>query len=329
MITFPSRSLKRAKLASSSLLSASKAAVGYPPRRAGIVALLTLAENMLEHKLEKASSMALAIAAKCEELSRRKEIDRGLDVPKSCDAVYGIRNRLDAEISLILGGVDAAYESAKKSVKMDGSGKNYEVLGEACVRGGKSDEAIEALELGLESYGVSNCPLRVFLKLSSLLISSGSFPHLSRSRDVSLLATKKFGSAMAWRLLGCALSEMDLKGDAEAAMQESLRIDSFEPVTWGNLSMLVMDGKSDAGDGSKDGSASRNLDAYVNAKQSLLRDLNDPFLLRQLGSKIVQTGELDIAEEMLRKSLAIDGSKNTKAILEDVVRMKGDVNVAV
>ena len=53
-----------------------------------------------------------------------------------------------------------------------------------------------------------------------------------------------------------------------------------------------------------------------------MHDLDDAFLLRQLGSKLYGRGELPMAELMLRRSLVLNTAGATKKMLGDVLRAR-------
>ena len=314
MVTFPKRDLTRASKAKKSLAAASATAVNAPARRGGISALLSLAELMVDHKLKMGARRTLQIAGKCEQNSQAKEAERGLE-PVNASYTYGLRSRLDCEVSLLGGYIMEGLAHAEASCRADESGLNYETLAKAYVLVGKADAAIEAYEKCLTAFTVPLCPLRVFLKLCLLLIDSNSDEGLVRAKDVAVLATKKFGSAMAWKLIGVALSELNEKEDAEAVLQESLRIDSFEPSSWAYLSLLLMDNGWGDGEGHN-----RLVDASVNARQAVLQNLSDPFLLRQLGARLFNNDELDMAEQLLRRSLTLSKASATRKMLGEVLR---------
>ncbi|GMI19646.1 hypothetical protein TrCOL_g994 [Triparma columacea] len=315
MTTFPKRDLSRAKKAKESLLAASKNAVNAPPRRAGVSALLSLAELMVDHRLMSCASRALDLALRCELNSQSKESARGL-APVGVSYLYGLRSRLDGEVAVVGGALEEGLAHAEAACRTDGSGPNYETLAKAFVALGKMEEAIEAYEKCLSSFTVPLCPLRVFLQLCLLLIDSNTDESLVRAKDVAILATKKFGSAMAWKLMGVALAELNLAQESEGALQESLRIDSFEPTTWAHLALLLMDNVW----GSEGEGRSRLNEATADARQAVLQDIEDPFLLRQLGARLFNNGELDVAERLLRRSLAISRASATRKMLGEVLR---------
>jgi tetratricopeptide (TPR) repeat protein len=252
MATFPKRDLSRAKKAKESLSSASKNAANAPPRRGGVSALLGLAELMVDHRLSVGAKRALDIALRCERNSQAKEVSRGLS-PVDVGYIYGLRSRLDCEVAMMDGLAEEGLAHAEASCGADGSGPNYEALARAFEASGRAEEAIGAYEKCLASFTVPLCPLRVFLKLCLLLIDSNTDEGLVRASDVAVLTTKKFGSAMAWRLMGVALSELNSPLDAEGALQESLRVDSFSPAAWAHLALLLMDNGWGEGGGEGEG----------------------------------------------------------------------------
>jgi len=302
MVTFPKRDLSRCIKAKESLKGAAASVDGAPDRRAGLVAMLSVAEIMLDLNLPVAAKRALDLAAKCEALAAKKEQERELEATNVA-SVYGLRSRLDACLALVTEGAAAALPFAAEAARLDGTGRNYEVLGQANSQG----EAVDAYEKSLEAFR-DDAPLRIYLKLALLLIEQQTEEALSRAKEVSLTASKKFGSAMAWRLAGITLGELGNKVEAEAVFQESLRINSFDPLTWANLALLTLDGEG------------RIEDSVASAKQSILHDLDDAFLLRQLGSKLYGRGELPLAELMLRRSLVLNAAGATKKMLGDVLR---------
>ncbi|GMH72810.1 hypothetical protein TL16_g06011 [Triparma laevis f. inornata] len=303
MVTFPARDLSRCVKAKESLVKASGSVENAPARRGGLVAMLSVVEIMIDLNLSVAASRALDIATKCENLAGKKEKERELEAV-DVDAVYGLRNRLDACLALYNGESEAALGFAGKGLEFDKTGRNYEILGKASV----GEAAISAYELSLESYGEEAAPLRIYLKLAVLLIEQQTEVALTRAKVIALRATAKFGSSMAWRLAGITLGELGDKVEAEVVFQESLRINSFDPITWANFALLILDGEE------------RMEDSVANAKQSILHDLDDAFLLRQLGSKLYGKGDLSLAELVLRRSLVLNKASATKKMLGDVLR---------
>ncbi|GMH77722.1 hypothetical protein TrST_g7572 [Triparma strigata] len=302
MVTFPDRDLTRCAKAKDSLIKASSCVENAPARRGGLVAMLSVVEIMIDLNLSVAAQRALEIATKCENLAAKKEVERDLEAVDVA-ATYGLRNRLDACLALYNGDSEAALAFAQKSLEYDKTGRNYEILGKAS----RGAFAVSAYELSLEAFGDA-APLRIFLKLALLLIEQQTETALTRAKVISLKATAKFGSSMAWRLAGITLGELGDKVQAEYLFQESLRINSFDPITWANFALLILDGEG------------RLEDSVANAKESILHDLDDAFLLRQLGSKLYGKGDLSLAELMLRRSLVLNKASATKKMLGDVLR---------
>jgi hypothetical protein len=84
----------------------------------------------------------------------------------------------------------------------------------------------------------------------------------------------------------------------------------YSASAWAYLSLFTLE---------KDG-AVRVEDAVVAAKQAVSHDLGDSHLLRQLGEKLFLAGELGLAEDMLRRSLVLQGSSISRRLLGDVLR---------
>ena len=134
------------------------------------------------------------------------------------------------------------------------------------------------------------------------------------------MVTKRFGSALAWRLAGvCSLKSGDLFG-AEHALQESLRIDSFSAEAWASLALVAVS--------ESENDSVRQGEAKDAAKQAIRHNLSDAVLLRELGVAFNQLGDFETAEFMLRRSLVLAKSSHTKKVLGMVLSAKNEFTLA-
>jgi len=313
MTTFHKRDLARARMAKRSLKAAVelKAAGSAPNRRKGVVALLDVATICVDSKLVTAGAAALELSGLCEELAKGKEEEIEIGAASTdVKVVFGRRARLDSTMALLKGDVGGARASADRSVELDGSaGVNYESLGlalESCMDVDAAATAYRNAEVQFDNNSTAGVPIRILLKLADLYLRGEAY---EKAQEAAFKATKKFGSGAAWKFAAVACMKLGDRENAQKCFEETLRIDPFSGSAWAYLSLFSMD-EEGRGVG----------DAVVACKQSVVNDLDDDNLLRQLGEKLFVKGEVGLAEDMIRRSLVLKSSSVCRKLLGDVLR---------
>ncbi|GMI40023.1 hypothetical protein TeGR_g4744 [Tetraparma gracilis] len=310
MATFHKRDLGRARKAKAALAAAAAAARaegGAPPRRAAVVALVGVAAACVDSGLFAAGGKALELAAKCEALAAGKEEELGIEPSAEVKKVWGRRARLEATVAFGEGDVPGCLEFGKKATEWDeGSGLSWEILGKGLEASMDVEGAAAAYKSSEQKFG-DDVPIRIYLKLADLCVRAEAY---EKAKEAAFKATKKYGSGAAWKIAAVASMKLGEWENARKCFEESLRIDPYSASAWAYLSLFTLE---------KDG-AVRVEDAVVAAKQAVSHDLGDSHLLRQLGEKLFLAGELGLAEDMLRRSLVLQGSSISRRLLGDVLR---------
>jgi len=298
------------------------------PRRTAVKLAQDLAEYFLQYNLLTCAENVLQLAKSSENLAVEKARERQL--PTHCSKQQRERTlRLDSQLSLAKGDMDGAESLAVLATELDSSsGLAWFCLGEAQYARGQGTVACESYTkalhlldpsrgkpqpLGKDGAKLSRAqigqaqkstPLHLFLRLGTLY---RQLSKLEESREVFLRSCQVWNSPSSWLGAGIACLRLNQLLDAEEALQQANLLDHQNGMIWGYLSLLsLMSGEE------------RLEHANKSLEQALRFQIMDPVLLRELGIAYMAIDRLEVAESLLRQSLALERNPRTQRVLADV-----------
>jgi tetratricopeptide (TPR) repeat protein len=139
-------------------------------------------------------------------------------------------------------------------------------------------------------------PLRDILAYSKTLITAGGSKYNEALRLLIGECTTRCTSASLFLYIGICCLRLELLADAEDAFQEANLLENRNGDIWAYLSLFIL----------ATGSMHRIEEAEKSMAQALRLGLNNSTLLRELAISFMSIDKFVIAEELVRRSLAIE-----------------------
>jgi len=176
-----------------------------------------------------------------------------------------------------------------------------------------------ALALKLMEQQGQPAPLQLYLRLGLLFLESGE-PGAAREvylRGCRAAVAADGAVASLWLGVGTACLRLEDWEAAEQCLAEANILNNQNEKVWGYLALLCMTV-----------SPARPSEADQALEQALRHGLQLPGLLRELGNGYVAADKLDVAEKVLRRSLAAQDSNLTRSRLADVLTAQNSFEAA-
>jgi tetratricopeptide (TPR) repeat protein len=193
------------------------------------------------------------------------------------------------------------------------------------------------LALSLLEAAGQPAPLQLYLRLGLLYLEAGEAAdarevYLRGCRAASAASGGAAGGGAAggkqpdrrlagvsslWLGVGTACLRLEEFESAEQCLAEANILNNQNEKVWGYLALLCMTV-----------SPARPAEADQALEQALRHGLQLPGLLRELGNGYVAADKLDVAEKVLRRSLAAQESNLTRARLADVLTAQNSFEAA-
>jgi len=176
----------------------------------------------------------------------------------------------------------------------------------------------EAIASYASSLAISNSPFDnlVYLRYAELLITAGGPEELEKAKQVALKACTSFPTATSWLFVGIACYKRGQFDQAEEALVEANVADINNGVVWAYLCLVCMQLR-------RDDEADRAL------QLALRRGIDEPDVLRELGTVFVAAGKPAIAESALREALKMQEDATVRRALADALAAQNDPEAAI
>ena len=305
------------------------------PRRTLVLAMSTASLYLHGYGLMRLAAECASIAAMCEAAVTDKANARG----GPAATVPHIRHLLKRSAACQLAAAQqlgAAVDAANESILAAQAAEDVvegHLLAARLQQLAKTDTSaacdsyLSAIKVSMDVAARNDgpaVPLEAYLQVCKLLINSGRF---AEAYSIGLSACSVYPSAALLLLLGVCCLRLDRSADAEHALQESNLLDNRNCDTWAYLAVLCL----------CSGSA-RVAEAEKALAQALRLGLASSSLLRELATLFMAVDRLQVAEELLRRAIALEvasqteggrANPRTRKLLADVLASQNEAAKAV
>lgn len=335
------------------------------PQRTAVLCLARGALYFSQYGLFQCSTSCATMADDCDKAATAKAMQKN----RSTDTAPHIRHllkRSKALTAFVADDYEQASTCARDSVAVSDNltdeingtvllGYVSKVIVTANMKGGGagySDDgsmpsASEVVETQISAVQKANAPPTYFnsnsgssensSKSAAVLVPLDMYISLSRS----LLMSSRFTDALAISLYGCAAysasatlfmvagassMRLDKLVEAEEALQEANLLDNRDPEIWAYLSLLCLSC-----------GPHRLEEASKSLAQAIRMGLDNPALLRELAMAYIAVDKLQIAEDLIRRTIAVESAltesgranPHTRKLLADILAGQNQAALAV
>ena len=272
------------------------------PKRTAVLCLSQTSLFLFESGLPKTAEICLTMAFDSEKATTEKAIHKGF--PADSPAV--IRHILKKAQSLnffhkeaIESALNFSEQCALVSDDMVLRAEGWVLkadLGRFSSKGNISNEFLDAL------LNANGCDVR--LPLSSYILLCRQLTQRSRYQESLTVAFKAFGyysfSATLLMLIGLNSFRLDYLMEAENALNEASLLDSTNPEIWAYTTLVNLSHRN------------ARIEEAMKSLQQCLRiggpDSLSALLLRELATSFISVDKFQIAEDLIRRALAIEAT---------------------
>lgn len=258
---------------------------------------INVAAYLIDLKLERLTECALKLA------------EKNMEPEGNLSMVQRVVKRLvQSKLYMLRGQQNEANTFAREAIEIDSSVADaWFLLAQGQNMEGDSAGAIESLGHAIEHRENldENFLLPLHLQLGTLYLAANK---PDQARDVYLQECGPVRYASTWLGVGRACLRLEDWDGAERALSEANTLDNSNPEVWGYLALFCLSV-----------SPPHRKQALLSLEQATINGLQNPTLLRELGNALVASDNLEMAEKMFRRSLAIQESSLARRQLADVL----------
>ena len=281
------------------------------PRRTPVLILAQAAVWLCGHGFVKLASECVILATQCEDSTNTKAKARNLNSVTPAFIRHALK-RAVAEVGLLTPGTESAEDFARDSVTCSEDAEDM-INGWLCVakasKGALTDSLLSAIEVG-NGHGLMDCiSLACYLEVIKQLVALGRFED---ALPVALTAAKIYHTSSSLMLqVGVISLRLGQVEDAERALREANLLDNRNCEVWAYQCLICLQG-----------GPRREQEATAALHQTLRLGLASPAILRELSTGFMASDKLQVAEELIRRSINAEGGKGsftTRKLLGDVL----------
>jgi hypothetical protein len=281
------------------------------PRRTPVYILAQAAIWLSAHGFVKLAGECVALAKQCEESTNTKAKAKNLNSVTPSFIRHTLK-RAVAEVGLLTEGAEDIEEFARDSVTCSEEAKDM-INGWLCVskasKGAVADSLLSAIEVG-NGHNLMDCvPLSCYLEAIKQLVALGRFDD---ALPVALTGAKIYHTSSSLMLqVGIISLRLEQIEDAEKALREANLLDNRNCEVWAYQCFICLQS-----------GPRRAIEATAALHQTLRLGLASPAILRELSTGFMASDKLQVAEDLIRRSLTAEGGKGsftTRKLLGDVL----------